>query len=233
MLFFVHENMYSLLFILCGIVPAMLLIYIVYRWWGQMLYGPWQRYLLIIILGFVAALPAYYIQRSIESNFDPDHQYWIDTIFISFCAVSMVEEIFKLLAVWCAVRCLSVPRGVDLLFISLVVSMGFAGVENILYSQDKGWQVALFRSFTAVPAHACFSLMMVYFSAMQGPPFRSWLPYIQGWIVTVCMHGLYDWFILQELSEPLLLGSLVVLGFCLFLAYQIQRRVRLLSESIG
>ena len=44
--------------------------------------------------------------------------------------------------------------------------MGFAFVENILYVSQGGMQVAILRTFTAVPAHAMFAVMMGYYAGL-------------------------------------------------------------------
>jgi RsiW-degrading membrane proteinase PrsW (M82 family) len=44
-----------------------------------------------------------------------------------------------------------------------MVSMGFACTENILYVLEGGYEVAIMRAFTAVPAHATFGILMGYY----------------------------------------------------------------------
>ena len=78
--------------------------------------------------------------------------------------VAMVEEGFKFLAMWILTRN---NRNFNYLFDGIVyavfVSLGFAGFENILYVFDYGFQTALLRMVTAVPAHAFFAVLMGYY----------------------------------------------------------------------
>ena len=45
---------------------------------------------------------------------------------------------------------------------SVMVSMGFATTENILYAMKGGLEVALLRMVMSVPAHATFAVLMGY-----------------------------------------------------------------------
>ena len=51
----------------------------------------------------------------------------------------------------------------DGIIYAVMVSMGFAATENIFYVLEGGYQVALLRAFTAVPAHATFAILMGYY----------------------------------------------------------------------
>src|SRR6187549_1762521 len=46
---------------------------------------------------------------------------------------------------------------------AVMVSMGFATLENILYIFQSGFTTGVIRMFTAVPAHATFGALMGYF----------------------------------------------------------------------
>ena len=46
---------------------------------------------------------------------------------------------------------------------AVMVSMGFAAVENVMYVLQGGMDVALVRAFSAVPAHATFGIIMGFF----------------------------------------------------------------------
>jgi RsiW-degrading membrane proteinase PrsW (M82 family) len=46
---------------------------------------------------------------------------------------------------------------------AVIVSMGFATIENIIYVFQYGFATGILRLFTAVPAHAAFGILMGYF----------------------------------------------------------------------
>ena len=51
----------------------------------------------------------------------------------------------------------------DAIVYSVVVSLGFAAVENIFYVFDYGAHVALIRAVTAIPGHAIFGIFMGHY----------------------------------------------------------------------
>ena len=73
----------------------------------------------------------------------------------AFFIVALIEEFSK----YVVVRYFAQPKKAfnepfDGIVYAVMVSMGFAALENILYVTNGGYQVALLRAFTAVPAHA-------------------------------------------------------------------------------
>ena len=82
----------------------------------------------------------------------------------AFFVVALIEEFSK----YVIVRYYSQTRKAfnepfDGIVYAVIVSMGFAMVENLIYVFQGGWEVALMRAFTAVPAHATFGVLMGYF----------------------------------------------------------------------
>lgn len=75
----------------------------------------------------------------------------------AFFVVALIEEFSK----YIIVRYYNQPRKwfnepFDGIIYAVMVSMGFAAFENILYVLQGGFEVALLRAFTAIPAHATF-----------------------------------------------------------------------------
>ncbi len=58
----------------------------------------------------------------------------------------------------------SFDEPLDGIVYSVLVSMGFATVENIFYIYNETISVAFLRMFTSVPAHATFAIIMGYFA---------------------------------------------------------------------
>jgi RsiW-degrading membrane proteinase PrsW (M82 family) len=99
---------------------------------------------------------------------------------------------------------------------SVMVSMGFATVENILYvlfSQDPS-STALMRMFTAVPAHATFAIMMGYFVGLARFRFPDSIS-ISYQIIGVCsailFHGAYDYFLMADAELGIWWGAILSL----------------------
>ncbi len=96
---------------------------------------------------------------------------------------------------------------------AIMASMGFAVLENILYTMNYGLEVGLLRAFTAVPAHALFSGIMGYYIGLAKFQKNKKLEkklLRQGLAAAVIFHGLYDFllmsnqFILAILIFPLI-----------------------------
>lgn len=75
----------------------------------------------------------------------------------AFFVVALAEEFSK----YVIVKYYAQPKKAfnepyDGIIYAVIVSMGFACTENILYVLEAGYETAILRAFTAVPAHATF-----------------------------------------------------------------------------
>ncbi|MDD2411572.1 MAG: PrsW family glutamic-type intramembrane protease [Bacteroidales bacterium] len=94
----------------------------------------------------------------------------------------------------------------------LAISMGFAAVENIFYVLNGGVGLGLLRMFTAVPMHAVCGVVMGYYVGLakfssQGS--RKLLS--TGLLLAIAIHGLYDFFLIQQLWAGFAIFAFVVL----------------------
>lgn len=75
----------------------------------------------------------------------------------AFIVVALVEEFSKYVIVkFYAQKNKEFNEPFDGIVYSVMVSMGFAALENILYTFKHGLETGVLRAFTAVPAHATF-----------------------------------------------------------------------------
>lgn len=97
----------------------------------------------------------------------------------------------------------------------ILASMGFAILENVLYTIQFGVGVGVMRAFTAVPAHALFSGIMGYYMGMakfsKDPKAEERL-LRKGLFLGVLFHGLYDFFLLSG-SPYLIIMVVPLLGY--------------------
>ena len=142
--------------------------------------------------------------------------------------VGFNEEFSKLLVLLAVVypsRHLEEPF--DGILYAVVVSTGFATMENFFYLDQYGVAVVTTRSVITVPAHAFMSVPMGYFVAKsrmqldQGKIIknRNYLPMVivlQGWIISAFMHGLYD-FLLSMRMERVAYLQIILMGVISFL----------------
>ena len=111
----------------------------------------------------------------------------------------------------------------------VMVSMGFATVENILYAYQYGEVTAWMRMFTAVPMHAIFAIIMGYYMGIQKHYGKRNYALI-GLLYAALLHGVYD-FVLMSPEVPL---GIQTLGFiaCIIFGVRVSRKsIRIHQEN--
>ena len=142
------------------------------------------------------------------------------TFFFALVVVGLTEELLKFAAfMGYPYRSDFFNEPIDGIVYCVMIGMGFATVENVIYALDYDIETTLFRGITAVPAHAVFGVIMGYYagSAKFIPARRNQLLAV-GFILAVFIHGLYDFFILQNVYEWLMIGAILVLYVSIFFA---------------
>ncbi|RKE94766.1 PrsW family intramembrane metalloprotease [Ichthyenterobacterium magnum] len=99
----------------------------------------------------------------------------------------------------------------DGIMYAVMVSMGFAATENIMYVLDGGAQTALVRAFTAVPAHATFGIIMGYFMGKAKFSNNRIKLNLLGLFFATLFHGAYDFFLFIEFIPGVWIGAFVSL----------------------
>lgn len=108
---------------------------------------------------------------------------------------------------------------------AVMVSMGFATLENVLYVNNGGFTTAILRMFTAVPAHATFAVLMGYFLGRAKFSHRNeFLLSLLALGSATLFHGLYDyfWFIadVHGVWAGIWIGALISLAIGFILSRQ-------------
>ncbi len=120
----------------------------------------------------------------------------VHQFYDAFFKVALIEEFSKFLFV----RFILFPNRnfnepFDGIVYAVMVSMGFATLENIVYVFEYGFGTGVLRMFTAVPAHATFGVMMGYFLGKAKFSHRRTLYYSVVALSTATLfHGAYDYF---------------------------------------
>lgn len=130
----------------------------------------------------------------------------------AFFAVALIEEFSK----YIIVRYYNQPKKefnepFDGIVYAVMVSMGFALTENIMYVFDGGITTALARAFTAVPAHATFGVLMGYFMGKAKFSNKKRLLNILGLLLATLFHGAYDFFLFINSIPGIWIGAFVSL----------------------
>lgn len=115
----------------------------------------------------------------------------------AFFKVALVEELSKFLFVrFILFRNANFNEPFDGIVYALMVSMGFATLENVFYVYEFGYLTGITRMFTAVPAHAVFGIMMGYYLGLAKFSDRREIVYsAMALLAPTVFHGAYDYFL--------------------------------------
>jgi RsiW-degrading membrane proteinase PrsW (M82 family) len=189
---------------------------------------PIKLLLLAILAGVVIVLPILIIERLLMRVM-PDMGQLGNAAYQAFIVAATTEELFKFLALYLLVwRSPSFNEKFDGIVYAVFVSLGFAAVENVMYVMEGGYEIALVRAITAVPAHALFGVTMGYYLGIAHMYEELRSSYLgRAVLVPIVLHGVYD-FILMVGVDWLL--SFFVL-YIIFLYVMGMRKLKVLSDS--
>lgn len=186
-----------------------------YIWWRDKHEREPHKYLIAcFIFGMLSTIPAVFLEiygQSLGYGAGPDI---INTLIFAVVVVGFSEEFSKFLFL----RYYIFPKEefcepMDGIVYAVMVSMGFATLENILYVFDTekgGMQTAILRMLLSVPGHAAFAVIMGYFVGLAKFARGSRLGYLAaGLILSSLVHGLYDFFLFQQMDKALAIFTLI------------------------
>ena len=186
---------------------------------------PLRMILLTFVYGLLSVLPAL-LFTSVGSHYLGDISSLAKVGLQAFVVVGLSEELSKYLFLRLSVyKRKEFDEPYDGIVYAVMISMGFAAIENFLFVMQGGLDVAIVRMFTAVPAHATFAILMGYWvgkAKMDNKPYLNWL----GLFSAVLFHGAYDLFLLNALFEGQIIGALVSLAVAIVLSRSAIRKHR-------
>ena len=201
---------------------------------------PFIHLFISFLLGIFSTVPAVIIQAILKKTLDSNFAYQSIAYYaiFAFLVVGLSEEGSKYLMLRLyAYRKKAFDEPLDGIIYGVMVSMGFATLENVLYVFQHGYGTAIARMFLSVPAHACFGVIMGYYVGLaKFNPMRATLYKRTGLLLAVLFHGAFDFFLFLQQSEHMLqYVSSTLLGFgafaSFFLALRLSRRsIRLHQE---
>lgn len=182
--------------------------------------------LLCFLLGVLITFPARWLEaKAYEIGWYESEDFWL-TFFVAFIVVALNEELFKFVVLWLypfQQKFFNEPF--DGIVYAVMIGMGFAMLENIIYVKQFGIADTWGRAFTAVPSHGVYAIIMGYFAGLaKFKPHRKWPLLLQGLFFATILHGAYDLFLIQQESDWLMLLSIVILYASMFLAWKMMRR---------
>lgn len=142
-----------------------------------------------------------------------------DQAISAFLMVGLVEEFSKFIFIrGILYRNENFNEPFDGIVYSVMVGMGFATLENIMYVLDGGFEVGFLRMFTAVPAHASFAVLMGFFLGKAKFGDRSLLYSALSLASATILHGAYDFFFFINFVPGIWIGGVVSLIIGILLA---------------
>ena len=188
-----------MLLLAAAVAPSAALLYYFYT---RDKYEKEPRKLLLkaFLLGGGLVIPVLFVEMNLNI-FDMTDANLLTAGYTAFVVAGLVEESFKflffLLYIW---KNREFNEMYDGIVYSVFISLGFATVENLAYVISTGFNTAIIRSLTAVPAHALFAVAMGYYlgiAKFAKPQYRRkyiWL----GFIIPIILHGTYDFILLSR-----------------------------------
>jgi RsiW-degrading membrane proteinase PrsW (M82 family) len=182
----------------------------------------------LVIAGALIVIPIALVERFLVDWMPPLGRVG-GAVYHAFIVAGITEEGFKFLVLYLIAW--NNPRfneKFDGIVYAVFVSLGFAAVENIMYVVQSGYQTALVRSLTAVPAHALFGVAMGYYLGIARMYEELRSTYLsRAILVPVLLHGIYDFILMVEIGWLLML----FVPYVVYLYAAGMRKIRILSDT--
>ena len=207
--------------LLISLAPVMAIIIFIY--WKDKLDKEPKKLLfysfLMGILSIVVTLIISYVINGFSLEHSDDSNY--RSLLSCILGIGLVEEFSKFIFVrfYCYKKD-AFNEPFDGITYAVMVSMGFAALENILYVFDNGMSVGIARMFTAVPAHAVFAIIMGYYLGVQKIHHKKYAGII-GLFLAAIIHGLYDYFLFNlEYNSMFLIYWFILFIVSIYLSFK-------------
>ena len=220
--------------LIAALAPVAMLLYYIYHK-DEFQKEPVKEVLKAFGLGVASIFVSLMISGPLGAfGFFPEVQETIwDCIAISFFGAAIPEEIAKFLMFWLFVRRNRYfDEHMDGIVYAAAVSLGFAGLENIMYlfSSDDWIGTGIARALFSVPGHFFFGILMGYYYSLVR--FDPVTPAINRfWVLgaPILAHGIFDSILFTTDVVPEVLALVLMIAFIIFcnsLRKQASKRIR-------
>jgi RsiW-degrading membrane proteinase PrsW (M82 family) len=177
------------------------------------------------ILGFMLVFPAIFFEKLLTGLFQDTYFNFITFFLYIFIGVSLVEEGLKFAILYI----FNLPKKdfnepYDGIFYAVIVSLGFAAIENILYVFQRGAIVGILRAFTAVPAHTIFAVFMGFFTGVYKFTGKKIFVFL-SLIIPMLLHTIYDMIAMSRMSYGFFTLFLFIIFFVIFSLFLMQKQI--------
>lgn len=215
-----------------ALAPALVLIVYIYRC-DKSQPEPWRMLFKAFMLGIFSTVLSLAISQPLElfGWFTTDPTDIIESLQCAFLGAAVPEETAKLIMLWLLLRRNPYfDERIDGIVYAVMVGMGFAAAENVLYlfsNYDSWMTIGITRAIFSVPGHFCFAVAMGYFYALAVFTDASGWTRLCVWLIPVLLHGIFDALLFVQQTHPGLQGILLLLFlvFCHWLRKKASRRI--------
>lgn len=157
---------------------------------------PIKLLLISFFYGVLSTLVTFFISSLFDGAFTLEKGNLLDEFYNAFFLVALVEEFSKFIFVrFILYNNKNFNEPFDGIVYAVMVGMGFATLENVLYVFNYGIPTGIVRIFTAVPAHASFAILMGYFlGRAKFTHHNEFYLSVLALLSATLFHGAYDYF---------------------------------------
>jgi RsiW-degrading membrane proteinase PrsW (M82 family) len=190
--------------------------------------------ILSFFMGMLSIIPAIIIQvaltKPVEHIMGEGILY---TAVFSYIIVALSEESCKFLALrFLPFRRKAFDDPFDGIVYAVVVSMGFATLENIMYVTNHGIATGILRMFLSVPAHATFGVLMGYHLGLaKFDPANKRRHIALAIFWPVLFHGTFDFLLFVGNTWLHFAGAVVSFIVAVTLSLKLIRRKQKISQN--
>lgn len=186
-----------------------------------------------LLLGLLAIFPAVLLEFFFEYIFSFVEIKFLRTVLYAFIGVGLVEELSKFFFLWLFIyKNKHFDEPMDGVVYAVVLSLGFAGFENIMYvlNSHEPYVTATIRAFYAIPAHASFGAIMGLYFGLSKFTFlhKRQTLHLKAVLYPSIAHGFYDVFLFLGCKYCVLFTTLTK-WICVFIALRIIARFKEIS----
>ena len=193
---------------------------------------PTNQIIKIFFYGIFLCFPAYYLNTALGDIYA--NTGLSESLISSFLSAAPVEEILKFTVLYSLVyRMKDFNEPIDGIVYGVTVSLGFATLENIYYVylladyfNTSSVELAIIRSFSAVPAHAAFGIIMGYFF-MRYAYIKNEGNLALAFLIPTFLHSCYNYFVIYNFLISLIIILLSwIIGLKIFFKLRAKQRVK-------
>lgn len=195
---------------LLAIAPVVAIVWYIYHK-DKYEHEPMSFLLISFILGVLCAIAVPFITGRMAWLTDGFEERQMEIFLYSFVVVALIEETAKFICLRYFMYYRKVfNEPLDGIIYGVMIGMGFATLENLYFVLEGGWQTAVLRMFTAVPAHAVFGVVMGYYVGKAKYIKERNIEYTaKALFVTVFLHGMYNFLLMQDQFPYLGLAAII------------------------